>query len=70
MSPITPELQQRIAYWRQKSASGEPMSLEECREAVALLREGRLAAAQTAASTRRTKAKAAIPDAQDILDGL
>jgi len=64
------ELQQKIAIWRQKSAEGT-LTLDEMREAVVLLREGRRSAA-TAASTgaRRAKAKAAIPSADDMLDEL
>lgn len=66
MSPITPELQQKIALWRQRAAAGE-LTLDECKEGVALLREGRLAAAQAASSTKRAKAKVEIPSAADLL---
>lgn len=65
-SPITPELAQRIAIWRQRAAAGE-LSLNEMKEAVKFLRAGRLAAAEAASSVRRKKAIVAIPHAQDML---
>ncbi len=42
-SPITPELQNNLAIWRQKAAAGT-LSIEEMREAVKLLRAGRVSA--------------------------
>ncbi len=63
---ISPELQSKITLWRQKATTGE-LSLEECKEAVALLREGRLSAAKAAASTKRTAAKKVVVDADDLL---
>lgn len=49
-----PELQSRIALWHSKCADGT-MTAEEYVEALALLRQGRLAAASAAA---RSKSKA------------
>lgn len=68
-SPIDPMLQQRIAIWRQKAATGD-LSLEDCQEAVKLLREGRMAAAQAAQSTKRAAAKKAIPSADTLFGGI
>lgn len=65
-SPISPELQQRIAIWRQRAAAGE-LTLDEMKDAVKFLRAGRLAAAEAASSVRRKKAVVAIPHAQDML---
>lgn len=68
-SPISPELAQKIAIWRQKAAAGE-LTLEECQESVKLLREGRMAAAQAAQSTKRAAAKKAIPTAETLFGGI
>lgn len=65
-SPISPELAQRIAIWRQRAVTNE-LTLDEMKEAVKFLRAGRLAAAEAASSTRRKKAIVAIPHAQDML---
>ena len=63
------ELQAKIADWRRKEAEGT-LSLEELREAVRTMREGRMAALASASSTTRKKAAAAIPSADDMLKGL
>lgn len=68
-SPISPELAQKIAIWRQRAITGE-LTLEECQESVRLLREGRMQAAQAAASTKRTAAKKAIPSADVLFGGI
>ncbi len=65
---MTPELQSQIAIWRQKEADGT-MTLEDYRLAVRALREDRQSAA-TASATKRAKAKAAIPNANDLLSEL
>ncbi len=66
---ISPELQQKIQVWRQKSLDGT-ITIEEQREALKLMREGRLAAAQASAAGKRAKAKAAVPNADDLLNEL
>jgi hypothetical protein len=66
---ISPELQQKIAGWRQKALDGT-ITIEEQREALKLMREGRLAAAQASAAGKRAKAKAAVPNADDLLSEL
>lgn len=68
-SPIDGVLQQKIALWRQRAATGD-LTLEECKEAVALLRAGRMEAAKSAASTKRAAAKKAIPTAEQLFEGL
>lgn len=68
-SPISGELQQKIAIWRQKAATNE-LTLEECQEAVKLLREGRMQAQQLSQSTRRAAAKKAIPSADTLFGGI
>jgi hypothetical protein len=66
---ISPELSAKIAVWRQKSLDGT-ITIEEQREAVRLMREGRLAAAQASSASKRTKAKAEVPSADDLLNEL
>ena len=66
---ISPELSAKIAVWRQKSLDGT-ITIEEQREAVRLMREGRLAAAQASSVSKRTKAKAEVPSADDLLNEL
>ena len=60
------EVSAKIAIYRQKAVDGT-LSLEECREAVELLRAGRVSAAYSGETTKRAKAKAAIPAADDLL---
>lgn len=68
-SPIDPVLQQKITIWRQRAATND-LTLEECQEAVKLLREGRMQAAAAAQSTKRAAAKKAIPTAEQLFGGL
>jgi hypothetical protein len=57
---MTPELQSKVALWRQKAAAGQ-LSREEMIEAVAALREGRKGAAAATAGATKSRAKAATP---------
>jgi len=68
-SPVPLDLQAKIALWRQRAATGD-LTEEEMREAVRYLREGRLAAATSAAAAKRKRAIAAIPSAADLLGGM
>ena len=68
-SPISPELQSKIAAWRHRSAEGT-LTLEEMKEIVILLRAGRVTSAQSPTTTKRKKAIAAIPKAEDMLADL
>lgn len=65
----TPELQAKIALWRQKAAQGT-LSRDEMREAILALREGRVGAAVASESSRRKRAKTEVPDANELLAGL
>lgn len=66
---MSPELQQKMAMWRQKAVAGE-LSLEEMKEAVKLMREGRATAVTKSDTAKRAAAKAAIPNAADLLKEL
>lgn len=66
---MTAEQQSQIAVWRQKAAEGT-LTIEEMREIVVLLRASRRTAAAASEQARRTRAKAAIPSADDLLSEL
>lgn len=66
---IGPELQQKIADWRRRAALNE-LTLDEMKEAIIYLRAGRLAAATASATSKRKKAIAEIPHADDMLSEL
>ncbi len=70
-SPVSYELQSKIAGWRLRAARGE-LTLEEMKEAVIFLRSDRMAAAKasTATAAKRKKAFAEIPSQADMLDEL
>lgn len=62
----SPDLQSKIALWRQKAAEGT-MTPEDYREAIAALRAGRLAAAHSSAAK---KAKKPAISGDDLLEEL
>lgn len=68
-NPVSPELQSRIASWRQRASEGL-LTIEEMREAIIALRAGRVAAVASSAASTRKKAIAAIPSADDLLGEL
>ena len=68
-TPYTPETLQRISQLRAKAVEGT-LTLDEAREGVALLRQDRKSAAASSDTSRRARAKAAIPHADDLLDEL
>ena len=68
-NPVPLELQSKIASRRLRAAEGT-LTLEEMKEAVAFLRQGRVAAANASAASKRKKAIAEIPHASDMLDEL
>jgi len=69
MASITsPETQTRLDALRQKASSG-PLTMEEMREVVVHLRADRKSAASTKAKST-SKAKAIIPDADELLKEL
>lgn len=63
---MSPELQSKIALWRQKAVQGT-LTQEEMKEAITALRADRVGAAVASAASKRSKAKAEIPDADDLL---
>lgn len=67
---MSPELLAKISIWRAKANDGT-LTLEEQREAVMALRGDRKIAATSGDSAKRTaKAKAAVPNADDMLGEL
>lgn len=66
---MTPEMSHKITYWRQRQADGL-MTLEDYREAIRLMRQDRKAAETSGATSKRAKAKAVIPAADDMLSEL
>ena len=69
-SPISPELQSKLAIWRQKSLDGT-LTLDECREAVILMKGGRTSAQEAAASSgKKASTKKPARAADDLLSEL
>lgn len=66
---MSPELQAKIAIWRAKALDGR-LTKEEMAEAILALRADRVGAAVASATSRRAKAKAEIPSAADLINGL
>lgn len=66
---MNPELQSKIILWRQKAVEGT-LTIEEMKEAITVLRAGRVGAAIASDASRRKKAKAVIPSADDLLGEL
>lgn len=66
---ISPELQGRIAEWRAKATDGT-LTPDEMKQAIMLLREGRVSASYTSEASRRKTAKATIVHADDLLGEL
>lgn len=77
MSLLTPEMQAQISVWRQKAAEGT-LTVEEQREAIKILREGRLQAmtaakaskAKSATGESKPRAKKVARSADDLLGEL
>jgi len=63
---MSPDLQAKIAVWRQRAAEGTLTALEE-KEAIAALRAERVSAAHASEGARRKKAIAVIPSSDDLL---
>lgn len=66
-SPVTLEMQAKLAEWRKKSAEGT-LTLEEMKQAIVELRAGRQAAGAAASAAKRKAAAKVIPNADDLLD--
>lgn len=69
---MTPDLQAKILIWRQRIAAGQPLSIEEEREAITALRAGRIQAQRSseAAGKKRSAAKVATQTGEDMLKEL
>lgn len=70
MSAQSPETQLKIMEWREKSRQGT-LTIDEMREAIALLRKDRGAVAQATAGSKVTKARATAakkPSGDDLLN--
>jgi hypothetical protein len=65
----SPETQSRIAILRQKATEGT-ITLDEMREAVVLLRAGRMGAAISSEQARKTRAKKEVRTADQMLGEL
>lgn len=63
---VSAEMQSKIAVWRQKAVDGT-LTLEEMKEAILFMRAGRASAAAASEQARRSKAKAAVKDADTLL---
>lgn len=66
---MTPENQTRISQLRKK-ALDKTITMEEMREAIVILRQDRVTAAQTSAKSRKAKAPVDAEDLLSQLDGL
>lgn len=66
---VSPENSAKIALWRQKAAEGT-LTIEEMREAVSVLRAGRVAAQRSSDESRTKRAKKEIKTADALLDEL
>lgn len=58
----SPEIQAKIAEWRRRISAGEPLSPDEQREAIQILRAGRLSATQAPAKKATSKAPVNVAD--------
>lgn len=66
---ISPETQAKLAQWRAKALDGT-LTLEEMKEAVKFLRGDRIGAAHASAASKRKRAIAEIPSADDLISEL
>jgi len=65
-NPVPPELQSKIALWRSRSADGT-ITLDEMKQAIIAIRQGRVSAAAAAEGSKKTKSKAPARSADDML---
>jgi len=66
---MTPEINLRIAELRAKSAQGE-LTLEEQKEAIVMLRQGRISAAAASENSKRKSTKKPVRSGEDLLADL
>lgn len=63
------DVQLKVSAWRQKAIEGT-LTVEEMREAIQVLRQGRVGAAIASDTSRRKAAKSVVPSADDLLGEL
>jgi len=63
---MTPETIAKIAAWRQAAIEGT-LTIEQMKEAVAVLRQDRVGASIASDKSRSKKAKSVVPSADDLL---
>lgn len=68
-SPVPLELQMKLAEWRRKAAE-KTITLEEMKEAIVLLRAGRVAALNASDAGKRKAAAKVVPNADALLGEL
>lgn len=66
---MTPDLEAKIAVWRQQAVEGT-LSPADMAEAIRVMRQGRVGAAIASDKARKSKAIVAIPSADDLLSEL
>lgn len=66
---MTPEIQSRIAVFRAKANEGT-LTIDEMKEAIVMIREGRRGAAVASEQSRRVRAKKEIKSADELLGEL
>ena len=66
---ISPEMMSKVAQWRARALAGD-LTEAEMVEAIKQMRAGRFGAAMASDQAKRTRAKAAVPDADDLLKEL
>lgn len=68
---LSQELQLRLMELRNKQTRGENLTMEELKEAIHIMRDGRVAAQVTSTKARTAKAQKAQPiDSDDLLSQL
>ena len=67
---MSPESQLKLATLRAKQQRGEELTFEELREAIDLMREGRVAAQAVSTKSRTAKAAKAPVNSDDLLSQL
>lgn len=63
------EIQTKIVVWRAKAAEGT-LSDDEMRQAIVIMREGRISASIASETSRAKKVKNVVPNADDLMSEL
>lgn len=67
---LTPTGESRLSFLRAKRAQGTELTIEEMREVVTIICEGRRSAAAASEGARRKTASGVVRSAEDMLKGL